>query len=119
MKKVVIRVLSLLLIVVIFVGLYIAQEYKGDSYFALINQKATQVETVYDNQGNPQDKAYNYTLDAFDEEGHKESLSFKSFGKPLTQNKYLIIQYNERKGVLNWHEIQPQAIPKKILKQLN
>ncbi|MGM0175325.1 YxeA family protein [Enterococcus sp. DIV0800] len=62
---------------------------------------------------------YKYKLPSFDEKNVKHTITFKSVGnKKIRKNAYLLIHYNNKKGVLGWEEIKSTDIPKPILNSL-
>ncbi|MGX6962990.1 YxeA family protein [Vagococcus xieshaowenii] len=101
------------------IGGYYKKNYTGEPYYALINKEPIQVENVYDTEGVLQDKEYRYELEAVNDKGEEKNIPFSSFGRSLTQNKYLLLEYNEQKGVLRWHEVMKKDLPTEVEKQLH
>ncbi|MGK0607290.1 YxeA family protein [Enterococcus gilvus] len=63
---------------------------------------------------------YKYKLPSYDEDNKKYKLTFNSTeGKKIKKHSYLLLHYNDKKGVLGWEQIDASNIPKHILNSLN
>ncbi|TLG80872.1 YxeA family protein [Vagococcus zengguangii] len=119
MKKVIVVLTSLVVLLGAVAALFYQKNYTGEEYFTLINQGPIKIEDVRDANGTVRDKEYLYQLSAVNKEGKETSITFSSFGRPLTQDKYLSLEYHEQKGVLRWHEVQANDLSKQITQSLN
>lgn len=86
----------------------------ADHYYVQIDEQPTE-EKMKMSSGEV-DTRYVYTLDAYNEDGHKEVYEF-STDKALRQNAYLKL-YVKEKGVSSYDEVQLNDIPEKAKKKL-
>lgn len=56
------------------------------------------------------DMPYQYTLEAFDEDGNGESLTFKT-GKVPRDGAYLCLEVLPLRGVVSWSEVERSWLP--------
>ena len=105
MKKLIIILTSFVLLLGGATMLFYQKNFTGVEYIVLINQDPIKIENVRDSQGTIRDKKYVYKLKAVNVQGEQQTITFSSFGRPLTKNKYLALDYHEQKGVLRWREV--------------
>jgi uncharacterized protein (TIGR01655 family) len=117
MKKLLIGLV--VLVVVVFGGLklYSVLNYGGTTYYTKVTTPGKKI-TQHDQQGNAY-VDYQYQLAGYDDEGHKQILTFNANKtRPLKQNAYLKLTYNDKKGVTRWTAIKKSAVPQQALAQL-
>lgn len=76
-----------------------AQKY----YTQIDNSKIAEIESS-------DEMKYEYTLDAYDEDGDKKEVSFKT-SRELKEGAYLCLEILPIRGVVEWAEIQKNDLP--------
>lgn len=117
----VISIIIILILISIIIALYlfIKSDYRGDHYYTKITKKGKKYSETF-SDGN-KITSYGYSLKAADEHGKTRTLKFNAFDrdKPLKMNAYLLLEYNNKKGVLRWREVAQEEVPEKALAKLN
>jgi uncharacterized protein (TIGR01655 family) len=117
----VISIIIILILISIIIALYlfIKSDYRGDHYYTKITKKGKKYSETF-SDGNTI-TSYGYSLKAVDEQGSAKTLKFNAFDrdKPLKMNAYLLLEYNDKKGVLRWREVAKDEIPVKTLNKLD
>lgn len=105
----------------VLLGLYLLMksEYRGDFYFTKITNKGKKEVEKFDDGSKM--TSFEYSLNAANEVGDEKMVKFiaPDRTKALKMNAYLKLEYNDKKGVLNWHEVAKAAVPAAALEKLN
>lgn len=88
-------------------------------YFLEFHQEIyyTQIDNTKIEKLSSSDMPYKYTLDCYDESGHKKTLSFKT-SRELKNNAYLKLEVMTT-GVHAWEEINYDELPSKVKTKYN
>lgn len=113
MKKLIASFLVSVIAIGGFIYIKYAHAYEGVSYYTqIIDQVSPEKQ---DNK-----YVYNYLLDGYNDKGQRQVLdidiaSANDEKQPLAKDAYLVVTYNEDKGVLNYKEVDKTSIPQKAL----
>lgn len=113
MKKLIASFLVSVIAIGGFIYIKYAHAYEGVSYYTqIIDQVSPEKQ---DNK-----YVYNYLLDGYNDKGQRQVLdidiaSENDEKEPLAKDAYLVVTYNENKGVLNYKEVDKTSIPQKAL----
>lgn len=62
---------------------------------------------------------YEYKLNGYDKNNAKQKVTFTTFkDENLKINSYLLLHYNDRRGVLSWEKIKETDIPDPLIRSL-
>ena len=83
-----------------------------DIYYTQIDN--TKIEEV----SKSDDMKYQYTLTAYDKNGNKKEVQFKTT-RELREGAYLELEVMQLRGVIKWKEVQPEELPDEVKKVMN
>jgi len=114
-KKGIIIAAAAVIILLTAVGIRIAQDHSGKTYYTQIIHEGTATGEVMDQYS----VEYEYHKPGFDENGNRIDLDFYSNReRALKKDAYLSIVYNEDNGVISYKEIKKEEIPEKAAEAL-
>ncbi len=106
MKEKIIAIIGIILFIILSVGAFLYIENKEDVYYTQIDN--TKIEKI----SSRDDMKYKYTLDCYDEYGHKKELTFKT-SRELRESAYLKLEVRSL-GVHSWIEVDLEEMPEKV-----
>ncbi|MFD1483672.1 YxeA family protein [Lacticaseibacillus baoqingensis] len=117
MKRFLIGLVVLLVLIFGGLKLYAITNYGGTTYYTKITTTGTKI-APHDANGNVH-LDYRYEQTGYDENGRAQSLTFNANkARPLRQQAYLKLTYNDKKGVTSWEAVSATDVPKKALTKL-
>lgn len=118
--KIIIGIVSLIFIASTALGIKVKIDHSGDPYYTCIKNPATLSDVqLSDVDPDTDTVVYDYSTQAFDEDGNKIETTFSSFNtRPLKQGSYLMLIYNKKNGVITYQEVAREDIPEKAWKEL-
>lgn len=104
-EKFPIVMVSLIILLAFGVMYYFMENYEAIYYTQIDNAKIQSISTM-------DDMKYEYTLEAYNEQGRKKEIKFKT-SRQLRQDAYLKLELRTM-GVHSWEEVQYDELPEKV-----
>ena len=102
---------GIVVVIAVFVLVFWLLFYQESTYYTRIDN--TKVEQLSSG-----DMRYEYTLDAYNENGNLKEITFKT-SRELRDGAYLELDVMITRGVKSWEEVQYEELPDKVQEQYN
>ena len=110
-EKLPIIIVIIIVIALMFGLFYFLVLHKNLYYTQIDNTKVQQV-------SNSDDMKYQYTLMAYNKNGKKKEIQFKT-SRELREDAYLELEVMQIRGVTTWNDVQAQALPDEVKTEMN
>lgn len=102
-------IIGVIALIALCIGGFTYMENYDENYYTIIDN--TKIKKITGS-----DMKYEYTLDSYNEKGHKKTIKFKTI-RELREDAYILLEVKTF-GVHKWEEISFDELPKKVKEKL-